>query len=468
MLHEAVTALARIDYSFYLEYVYQGTYEHGRHTKLICDKLEAVERGEIKRLIVTLPPRHSKSMTITESFPAYFMGKKPKRRTMIAGYNATFARKFGLENRRKMNLFGPELFGVGVRRDRKSAMNWGVIDIESGSVTNGGMITGGIGGQFTGEGADLLIIDDPFKNRKDADSFTKRETVWNEWTATFQTRLSPNGAVIVIMTRWHEDDLVGRLLKYDDGDWDVLNIPCEAESEDDPLGRAVGDPLWPEAGFDKPWMEKKKKDIGSRDWASLFQQRPGAAAGTIFLRKYWKFYKQLPEFLDKEIQSWDCTFKDGKKNDFVVGGVMARKGAHIYVVDRVRDRMNITATMNAIRAMTAKHPRAHAKYIEDKANGTAVEQLLRDEIPGLILAPNNDGKEARAKATEPFLEAGNVYLPDPSIAPWVMDFIEELASFPAGAFDDQVDFFTQGMMMLTEKTTADPGARNLLSKVKIY
>lgn len=466
MLQEAVQALARIDYSFYLEYVYQGSYSHGRHTKLICEKLEAVERGEIDRLIITLPPRHSKSMTATESFPAYFMGKNPKRRTMIAGYNATFARKFGLENRRKTNLFGPELFNLAVRPDRKSAMNWGTVDTKTGGVTGGGMITGGIGGQFTGEGADLLIIDDPFKNRKDADSFTKRETVWNEWTATFQTRLSPTGAVIVIMTRWHEDDLVGRLLKYDDSDWEILNIPCEAE-KNDPLGREKGEPLWPEIGFDKAWMERKKKDVGSRDWASLYQQRPSAAAGTIFLRKYWQYYKELPEFLEKQAQSWDVTFKDGRKNDFVVGVVMARKGGNFYVLDLVRGKMSVKTTMEAIRAMTAKHPRAHAKYIEDKANGAAIENLLRDEIPGIILVQNNDGKEARAKAAEPFLESRNVYLPDPSIAPWVFDFVEELANFPSGEYDDQVDAFTQGIMMLRDKSV-NSDARDILNNIKVY
>ena len=259
--------LAKVDYEYYLEYVHRGLYKHAKHTKLIANKLENVEKGNCKRLMILLPPRHSKSMTVSETFPSYFIGRNPNRRVILVSYGDSLARKFGRVNRNKLEEYGEEIFGINLSKDNSSVTNWGIEGYR------GGMISAGIGGPITGEGADLLIIDDPIKNRKEADSKTYRDMVWDEWQNTLYTRLQPDGAVIIILTRWHEDDLAGRLLNSDYGeveDWDIIRLPAIAE-ENDLLGRAVGEPLWPENGFDEEWAKATKTAVGSRTWASLYQ-----------------------------------------------------------------------------------------------------------------------------------------------------------------------------------------------------
>lgn len=377
-------------------------------------------------------------MTISETFPSWFIGRNPSRRVICASYGESLAQRFGKLNRRKIEEFGQSVFGISLSREKSSMTDW---DIEG---YRGGMISVGIGGSITGQGADLLIIDDPIKNRKEANSETYRNMVWNEWQNTLLTRLHPGGAVIIILTRWHEDDLAGRLLSTEPDKWEVLSLPAEAE-EHDILGRKPGDPLWPEHGFDRAWIEDTKKAVGSQVWAALYQQRPAPAEGSILKRNWWQFYRQPPQQFDEVLQSWDCSFKDADTSDYVVGQVWGRVGANKYLLDQVRGKMDLPATMQAIRTLSAKWPQARAKLIEDKANGPAVIQLLKKEIPGLIPVNPEGGKIVRASAVSPDIEAGNVYLPEPMIAPWVHDFIEECAAFPNGANDDQVDAMTQAL-----------------------
>lgn len=438
--------LAKVDYEYYLEYVHRGLYRHARHTKLICDKLEQVEEGKIKRLMIFLPPRHSKSMTVSETFPSFFIGKNLNRRVILVSYGDSLARKFGRANRNKLEEYGEEIFDISLSKDNSSVTNWGIEGYR------GGMISTGIGGPITGEGADLLIIDDPIKNRKEANSKTYRDMVWDEWQNTLYTRLQPNGSVIIILTRWHEDDLAGRLLNSDYGeveDWDIVKLPAVAEDENDLLGRAVGELLWPEHGFDEEWAEVTKTAVGSQTWASLYQQRPAPAEGNIVNREWWQFYKELPDSFDEVIQSWDCSFKETEDGSYVVGQVWGRKGANKYLIDQVRARMGFTKTLRAIKNMTLKYPEARLKLIEDKANGPAIISTLRQEISGIVPVNPRGSKEERAAAVSPEIEAGNVYLPSPSRAPWINDYIEEWAAFPNGENDDQVDATTQALDRLS-------------------
>ncbi len=440
-------ALARIDYSFYCEYVHRGTYKPAKHLEYVAEKLEKVESGDIKRLMIFMPPRHGKSMTVSETFPSYFIGKKPSRRVIEVSYGDSLARKFGRMNRTKVEEFGEELFDIKVSQENASMTNWGI------KGRRGGMISAGIGGPITGEGADLLIIDDPIKNRQEADSQTYRNMVWNEWQNTLLTRLHPGGAIIIILTRWHEDDLAGRLLKEEPDKWEVINLAAVAEDENDQLGREIGETLWPEHGFDKKWAKEKKKEVGSRTWAALYQQRPSPAEGGILKRGWWQYYKVEYTQFDEIIQSWDMSFKDtksakGKDPDFVVGQVWGRRGADMYLLDQVRDRMDFPSTLQAVRNMTAKWPLARTKLVEDKANGPAVIASLKREIAGLIPVEPQGSKEARASAVSPYIEAGNVYLPDPTLAHWVNDFVEECAAFPNGNHDDQVDAMSQALLRL--------------------
>lgn len=253
----------------------------------------------------------------------------------------------------------------------------------------------------------------------------------------------------MIMTRWAEDDLAGRLISEADAggeQWVILSLPAIAE-ENDMLGRSIGEPLWPERfGLDELLMIKAA--VGSYVWNALYQQRPSPVEGGMLKRGWWQFYKESPSKFDEIIQSWDMTFKDSAGTDFVVGQVWGRKGADKYLLDQVRDRMDFPATLTAVKSLTAKWPQASAKLVEDKANGPAVIAMLKQKIEGLIPVEPQGSKVARVSAVSPQIEAGNVYLPDPSIAPWVHDFIEECAAFPTGAHDDQVDAMSQALMRL--------------------
>lgn len=437
---------ARRRFIRYCQYVHHGAWLPGRHHKLVCDALDKVVKGEILRLMIWMPPQHGKSMCVTETFPSYYLGRFPERHVIEASYNDDYARKFGRKNREKIMEFGRGLWDLGLSQINFGQSNW---DLKG---HRGGMLSVGIGGAATGAGADLLIIDDPIKNRKEADSPTYRNMLWDEYTSTFRTRVHPGGAIIIVMTRWHEDDICGRLLNPDYGepeDWTILKLSAVCEDESDLLGRAIGEPLWPEMGFDRKWLDKQKTAVGSYAFAGLYQQRPAPAEGGILKRAWFKFYDKLPDDISRAVQSWDCSFKDADTSDFVAGHVWAQAGPNYYLVDRVHDRMGISDTMQSVRTFTGKHPNAAAKLVEDKANGTAVIELLKKEIPGLIPVNPNGGKVVRAQAVAPYAEAGNIYLPHPSIAPWVHDFIEECAAFPNAAHDDDVDAMTQAITYMS-------------------
>lgn len=457
---QAKRELARRSYRDYVEYVHHGHYRHFRHTELICEHLQPIADGEQHFIMIEMPPRHGKSMTVTETFPSFFIGKNPDKRVITAAYSDGLATKFGRVNRNKLNEFGTEIFGIQLSESNAATKDWGI------EGHNGGMISTGIGGSITGQGADLLIIDDPIKNMKEAQSQLIRDNIWDEWEATLSTRLHNNASVIVIMTRWHEDDLIGRLLARSPRKWERLRLPAIAEDEDDLLGREIGEALCPELGFDEQWADEKKREVGSRTWAALYQQRPSPAGGGIFKRKWWKFYVPdiqtrnklnlgedvaiLPGHFDDSCQSWDCTFKATDKSDFVAGHVWAREKANFYLLDREHDRLDFPDTIRAIKHMSSKWPQINTKYIEDKANGSAVIQSLQNEIVGIIPVEPEGGKEARANAVSPLVEAGNVYLPHPAWRPWVNDIIEEATAFPNGAHDDDVDAMTQAINQMNK------------------
>lgn len=429
---EARKELARRKYVDYCEYVHRGNWHPYPVHRLICGKLEQVIQGICKRLIILMPPRHGKSQTVSETFPSYYVSKFPDRKVILTSRDDTLAGRFGLYNRRKVEEFGKELFGIRIRRGSSSSTNWAL------SGHSGYVLSAPIMGGITGSGAHLLIIDDPIKNRQEADSAVMRDKIWQEWLNTLLTRLEGDGSVILIMTPWHEDDIAGRLIKQ--GGWDVLRLPAECEYENDPLGRAIGDPLCPELGKDKPWIEQTKREVGSRTWFALYQQRPSPASGAIFKREWIKRYDKLPDHMDEWTQSWDLSFKDSDKSDFVAGGVWAKCGANHYLVLPIKERLDFMGSIRKIRFVTQMYPQATAKLIEDKANGPAVINSLRQQISGIVPITPHDSKEGRAQAVTPLFEAGNIYVP---LGKAGDDYIEELVSFPNGVNDDQVDQTTQ-------------------------
>lgn len=459
---EAKKELARRNYADFFSYAHGGRYNPLRHQIYIAPYLQRIAEGERLFIIVELPPQHGKSTFITETFPSYYLMKNPDRLVMVVSYSEDLYKKFGRKNREKFREYSESLFNLKISSETSSVSEWGV----SGHL--GQLFSTSILGGATGRGSNLLIIDDPVKNRSDVQSKLKRDKVYDEWTGTFYSRLSADGSVIVIMTRWHEDDLAGRLLKEKKLPWIEIKIPAIAE-ENDLLGRNIGEALAPEIGKDEKWAEQTKVVSGSRDWAALYQQRPTPAGGNVFKRSWFKYYVPsldkktelglsddvviLPRIFDRQAQSWDCTFKDTDTSDFVSGQVWGKKRADFYLLDRHHERMGIVDTMKAIEYMSAKWSQARAVYIEDKANGTAVIEMLKTKIPGIVPVNPQGGKEVRANAIAPFFEAGNVYLPHPQWRPWVNDYIEELIAFPNAEHDDDVDCTTQALNKMAGKTS---------------
>ncbi len=356
---------------------------------------------------------------------------------------------------RDLILTHPDRLGMTLRGDTRSKSEWKIVE-------GGGVFAVGVGGAIAGSPADVLIIDDPIKGRAEAESKAMREHLQDWWTGSASTRLAPDAPVIVIATRWHEKDLHGFLQEQEDGEqWRYVNIPAEAETSDDILGRAVGEFMISARGRSEKDWKRRKVTTGARDWAALFQGRPAPIKGDILKKDEWRQYldapwieqadgsRWVPPSEDQEmILSVDCTFKDLDTSDYVVFQAWMRRGPNAYLLDQVRDRMDFTETCDRLVQFVAKWPQADLKLIEDKANGTAVIATLRTRIPGMVPENPTESKIARAHAITPFMAAGNVHIPDPKIAPWVGEFIEECAGFPNAGNDDQVDATTQAVRRL--------------------
>lgn len=421
-------------------------WEHFKHSDYLVRKFIEVATTPGKRMIWTIPPRHGKSLIGSIWGPLWYLEMWPGRRIITCSYGQELATTFGRDVRNLVDLYADEL-RVTLRQDSQAAHRWNTRQ-------GGGMLTAGVGGAITGFGANLLVVDDPFANWQEAQSETVRNTVWGWWRSTAMTRIEPNGSALVIMTRWHEDDLVGRLEDQaaETGDeWEVVRLPAIAEEPDDkypdpdPLGREVGEALCPER-YDVPALGKLERAAGSYTWAGMFQQRPAPDKGGIFERGWWRFFTVPPTSIDLVFQSWDMSFDDkGDDPSYVVGQQWAIAGGDAYLLDQVRGQMNYPSTRATVIAFAAKWARlgAGTKLIEDKANGPAIIADLARAVPGLHASTPKGSKVARARGVSAFVQSGNVWLPDG--APWVSDFMDELAAFPNATHDDQVDAFSQAL-----------------------
>lgn len=312
---------------------------------------------------------------------------------------------------------------------------------------SGSLQSAGVDGGITGRGADILSIDDPFKNRKEADSPTIRNNVWDWYASTAYTRLSPGGGILVTVTRWHEDDLVGRLLdamKHGGKDnWTIINYPAIAERDE--RFRKKGEALHPER-FNLEALQRIKANIGEYEWSALYQQHPTPRGGGIIKKKWIRHWKTLPRVYDRIIQSWDFTFGKSNTSDRVSGQVWMKSGANYYLLDNNTDKMDFVEQQRAMIAMSSKWENAIEKLVEAKANGEAIMSSLRSIISGMKPYQPRGSKEARLYAVSPLFESGNVYLPPQSDDyPWVDDYEYELLSFPNGQYDDQVDSTTMAL-----------------------
>lgn len=415
------------------------------------------------RTIISMPPQEGKSERCTKNGVLWALSHNPDLRIGIVSYAQSLAESFGrdIRNRIAVNNGDEGTLDLGLRiaRDNGSARRWQIDGYR------GGVVCVGIGSGLTGRPLDGLVIDDPFADAEQADSQFYRERVWDWWQAVGSTRLAPGAPVIVILTRWHEDDLAGRLLAAEDGHlWRVINIPALADhkpdqNEVDPLGRQPGQWLNSARGRTPEQWEAIRVRSGSRVFNALYQGRPSPDTGNVWKRQHWRRYDRLLWSLDQDghylvefdevIQSWDMAFKDTKGSDFVVGQVWGRKKADVYLLYQIHKRLSFTDTITAFQAISTQWPQATLKLVEDKANGTAVIDTLKSKISGIVAINPKESKYSRATAVSPFIESGNVWLPDPSVALFdPEELIDEAAAFPNGAHDDQVDATSQALARL--------------------
>lgn len=423
-------------------------YCHNSFSLAVCTALDVflhqVRTGLRPILVLQAPPQHGKSELVSRRFPPYAFGRFPNLRIGGCSYGADLARDM---NRDVQRIMMDETYQAVFP---KSALNpKRVVSVEGQALRNadrfdilghrGYYVCAGVGGPLTGKSLDIGIIDDPIKNEEEARSATVKRAILNWYETVFLTRLSKNSGQIIMATSWAVDDLAATIIKTNPR---ARHLKFKAINED-------GEPLVPELHPLEQLLEIKA-GMNPAKWSALYQQSPVQEGGNIFQAVWIKRWSRatLPEQFHEIVQSWDMTFKGTDGTDYVVGQVWGRFGVRYYLLHQVRARMGFMASKDAVLAVTAQFPGATAVLIEDKANGPAVLDALRDEVPGLMPILPDGSKVSRAHAVTALWAAGNVYIPEDDECPWSRDFVEELISFPASGNDDQVDAMTQGLRYL--------------------
>jgi len=432
------------------------------------------------RLIITMPPQYGKSMMISKWFASWWLGLSPEDRIAIISHTADLAEEFGGDNRQFFENMGLELFGLELDKRTNSRGKWRI------KGHRGGMRSVGIGGSLHGHPIDLGIIDDPTKSREQAQSSRAREKQKTWYKNDFLSRLSKHARVVIVQTRWHEDDLSGYVLSQaqENGEtWVTLNLPAiafhpdeipeedHAECFPDPLGRQPGEPLCSEMHpLEQSKIMRTEMDDGP-DWWSLYMGRPRPGRGGMFDDKNWSFwsdaqfllrfdpargayYYPMPDYkYDHIMQSWDCAWKDTDRSDFVVGGVWGKRGPDIFLLYVLRRRMNVDDTAAAIVEMKKLFPMTSEVLIETKAKGPDVIKRIKSVVGSINGRDPKGTKVERAEACRHRHASGNMHLPNSKsrhAKGWVRTYRSEMSAFPFGAHDDQMDMTTQYLQRLDE------------------
>ena len=457
------------------------------HIDAICEHLEAITSKQIRNLLINVPPGTGKSLLTTVFWPSWEWGTKPWFRYLCASYSSSHQTPSVRDNLKCRDLIQSDWYHlrfpkVKLSEDQNQKTRYN-------TTYTGWRIAITMGSGGLGEHPHRKIIDDPH-NTQQAESDTERQSAIEFYDQTLSTRgVAINAATVVIMQRLHQQDLSGHLMEkyFQDGSWEHLCLPMEFEPDrvkvtsigwKDPR-KESGELLWPDM-FPKEIVEQEKVALGSRGAAGQLQQRPSPLEGGLVKRHWWRFWhypgNPLPAVqfkvadgslincscvplptngdsseahFEEVLQSWDMAFKDTKDSAFVAGQVVARSKANKYFLDQIREKLDFVKSLQAIRTLSERWPNATAKLVEDKANGPAVIATLKNEISGLIPVNPEGDKQGRANAVTPDIEAGNVYLPHPSIAPWVHGFIEEWAAAPNGQYWDQIDAASQALKRLS-------------------
>lgn len=431
---------AETSYLSYLQLRYPDRIFPAFQLQLI-ETLDQLERGTLgtQNLLITMPPRHGKSDYATVNFPPYYMGRDPRRFVMSSSYNAILASDFGKQTRNisEEKLTSQIFPRMRVSPDSRASDVWT-------TTLKGAYFGVGLDGTTSGRPANCLIVDDPFKSREDADSGTMRNKVWNFYTSALTTRLQPTidgkpPIQIVILTRWHPDDLAGRIMQTEDwknGLWTHVNFEARQTAPD-----GTKHALWPER-FDLDWLARREA-LNPREFASLYQQTPYIEGGNLIHTDWWRTYphdQPLPAFITS-IVAVDTASKTKDHHDpsVALAAGLTRDG-DIYIFDHFRARLEFPDLKRRLIQLNNAHRNRALRgfYIEDRASGHSIIQELKRES-GISVIPYKvtHDKVARVSAILPILEAGRIYLPD--FASWVPNFIKECSEFPSSKHDDQVD-----------------------------
>ncbi len=456
-------------------------YVHSWHVDAIGEHLEAVLDGRIRNLVINMPPRMSKSTLVSVLFPAWVWLRYPGKKFLYSAYAASLSTRDSIKCRRLIESDWYKSF-FKITWSMNADQN---TQTEFSNTRQGHRIATSVDAAATGKGGDIIVVDDPIK-AMDAFSPTIRQRAIDWWDQEMSTRsITPKTvARIIVMQRLHPDDLTGHVLKQ--GGYVQLKLPMEYEIPRDEFGNEIpkeqtatsigwtdprvvpGELLSPDRFGPEEIVELKLR-LGSHGYAGQEQQRPAALEGGVIKRAWFKFYKEVPWDLTNHVIAADYATSEKTSADATVLGCAARRRADVYVLDIFKDRMEFPAAVAATKQFVAKHPRALKKKLEKKSNGVAIIQTLKTEIPGIVEVNPTTDKLSRLMAVAPFVEAGNVYLPEN--APWVLDFINEICSFAGegSGHDDQVDVFTMILdEYISQPAVAPPSAVSAAGRGRGY
>lgn len=452
--------------------IYKKPFIVNWHHKALCTIMMDIHKGDLLHTIINIPPRYTKTETVIKLFPAWCYAKNPKCNFFHVSYSDALAQDNSSAVKSILeSIEFQQRWNVPLRKDTTAKKKWKTIeDGEFGATAAGGQVTGfGAGVLGSEEFSGAFLIDDPIKP-DDAKSDTIRNSINARFNETFKSRLNDKRTpMIIIMQRLHEDDPTGYLL---DGNTELefthINLP--AINEDGPSKydqRKIGQALWPFKHDENDLEQMRIKS--AMVYAGQYQQSPAPKEGNIFKDKHVNYYKTLPENIFYKVHSWDMTFKEKSKSkngkvDFVVGtewGKQSETGRIYLFPDMVKARMGFSATLEAVHMFVKKHPDYKAILIEDKANGSGIIDMLKKpytddngnkypKLKRVVEVEPNGSKEERLESQIPLYSTKEIWLPHPSIAPWVEDYVNEHKVFPNGKNDDQVDSGTQAVQHLDE------------------
>jgi len=451
MSGQTISLSPKLGLADYCAQTFPGQWLHAPHYELLMPKLEALARRDIRRLAVFLPPRHSKSEVCSVRFPAWLLGQMPNDRMIVATHTSGLA--YRVSRQIRSQITGPSYPFPMVRLSQTEAAvgSWGI------QKYRGGLIAAGVGGAIAGHGANALIIDDPHRNRESADSPHQQDRIFQWWQDDALTRLEPDGIVLLMLTRWNTGDLAGRILEHEsDPPWEVIRLPALAE-EHDPLGRVVGEPLWPER-FSLRMLEEIRATTSVRAWTSEYQQRPESVEGNMFKREWFREHYENKAGLAVRAGGIfvDSAFKTSVGADYSCAAVWADTGLEYALLDVWREKVEYPELLDALIALWFKwaswfreRGARFSMHVEDKASGQSAIQTLRRESKVNVepwKATTGSTKESRADSVTPFFSSKRVLLPHH--ATWLADWETEHATFPAGQYDDQVDTTSMALTVL--------------------